>query len=160
MKIGILSDTHNNTTNIKKTIEIFNLRHVDMVCHAGDFSSTESAQLFIKLKMPFIAVFGNNDFNTYDLTKIIEPFGQINLAPYIFSIDDKSIMLSHYIVTENTKNINYVIYGHTHKAKIYKSGNTLFINPGEVCGYRYGNPSIAILNTDNDNCEIINLFND
>ena len=157
MKLGILSDTHNNTTNVKKAIEFFNLRHVDMVCHAGDFSSVETAQLFAKLKMPFISVFGNNDFYTYDLTKTIEPFGQINLAPYIFSIDNKNILLTHYIFTEIPANINYVIYGHTHKAKIYKSKNVLFINPGEVCGYRYGSPSIAILNTEDDKTAMYNL---
>ena len=157
MEIGILSDTHNNITNTKKAIELFNLRHVDMVCHAGDFSSVATAQVFAKLQMPFVAVFGNNDFNTYDLIKTIEPFGQINLAPYTFSVDDKTILLTHYIVYENTKNINYVIYGHTHKAKIYKSQNTTFINPGEVCGYRYGIPSVAILDTENDKTVICRL---
>ena len=157
MKIGILSDTHNNIANTKKAIELFNLRHVDMVCHAGDFSSVATAQLFAKLKIPFVAVFGNNDFNTYDLIKTIEPFGQINLAPYTFSVDDKTILLTHYIVYENTKNIDYVIYGHTHKAKVYKSQNTIFINPGEVCGYRYGTPSVAVLDTENDKTMICEL---
>jgi len=157
MNIGILSDTHNNAANIKKAVEFFNLRQVDMVCHAGDFSTVTSAQYFSKLQMPFIAVFGNNDFNTYDLQKTIEPFGQINLAPYTFNIDNKNILLTHYIFTEIPQDINYVIYGHTHKAKIYKSKNILFINPGEVCGYRYGIPSVAILNTDNDKTTIYNL---
>ena len=157
MNIGILSDTHNNTANIKKAVEFFNLRQVDMVCHAGDFSTVTSARYFSKLKMPLIAVFGNNDFNTYDLQKTIEPFGQINLAPYTFCIDNKNILLTHYIFTEIPQNMNYVIYGHTHKANVYKVKNILFINPGEVCGYRYGTPSVAILNTDTDKATIYNL---
>ena len=65
MKIGILSDTHNNIDKIFKAVEFFNLRQVEFVLHAGDFSFPESAKQFSKLKMPFLAIFGNNDFDYY-----------------------------------------------------------------------------------------------
>ena len=68
MKIGILSDTHNNIDKINKAVEFFNLRQVEFVLHAGDFSFPESARYFSKLKVPFLAIFGNNDFDYYGLS--------------------------------------------------------------------------------------------
>jgi len=35
MKIGIISDTHDNLPQIKKAVEIFNREKVELVLHAG-----------------------------------------------------------------------------------------------------------------------------
>jgi uncharacterized protein len=37
MKIGIISDTHDDIENVQKAIEIFNGERVNCVIHAGDF---------------------------------------------------------------------------------------------------------------------------
>jgi putative phosphoesterase len=50
-----------------------------------------------------------------------------------------------------------IIYGHVHEAKAYKKGRTLIINPGEVCGYLTGKPSIAVLDTKSMEARIIPL---
>ena len=39
------------------------------------------------------------------------------------------------------------VHGHTHEAKAERSGDTLVINPGEVCGYLTGKCTIALLDT-------------
>ena len=39
MKIGVLSDTHDNLVNIRKAVEIFSKNGVEAVIHAGDFCS-------------------------------------------------------------------------------------------------------------------------
>ncbi|MFA7073660.1 MAG: metallophosphoesterase [Endomicrobiaceae bacterium] len=156
MKIGILSDTHNNTDKIIKAIDFFNLRHVDFVLHAGDFSFVSSAKHFENLKAPFIAVFGNNDFEVYDLTKTINKFGQIYDSPYIFVLAGKTFVLTHRIFNVE-KHFDYMIYGHTHKPHIERLSNRMFINPGEVSGRRYGRSTVAILETENENAEIFDL---
>ena len=40
-----------------------------------------------------------------------------------------------------------LVYGHTHEAKVVEGGQTLVINPGEICGYLTGKSTFAILNT-------------
>ena len=37
MRIGVISDTHDNLLMIKKAVEVFNRHGVGMVVHAGDF---------------------------------------------------------------------------------------------------------------------------
>ena len=156
MKIGILSDTHNNRDKICKSIDFFNLRQTEFVLHAGDFSYPVSAQYFFKLKCPFIAVFGNNDFDTYGLKKAIESFGNIYNAPYEFVLDKKTFLLTHHLYTQ-TRKFDYVIYGHTHKPSIIKTSDTILINPGETSGRRYGRSTIAILDTEKNCAEIFDL---
>ncbi|MEJ2243776.1 MAG: metallophosphoesterase [Candidatus Bathyarchaeota archaeon] len=50
-----------------------------------------------------------------------------------------------------------LITGHTHEAKIYRKGQMLVINPGETCGLLTGKSTIAILDTDKLEAEIIEL---
>jgi len=156
MKIGILSDTHNNIDKICKAVEFFNLRQVEFVLHAGDFSFPESAKQFSKLKMPFLAIFGNNDFDYYGLSKTIEKFGNIYEPPYDFVLDDKSFLLTHHLFTP-AKKFDYIIYGHTHRPSIVKTSNGLMINPGETTGRRYGRSTVAILDTTTNHAEIFDL---
>jgi putative phosphoesterase len=40
-----------------------------------------------------------------------------------------------------------LISGHTHVPKTYRKGNTLIINPGEVCGLLTGKPTMSLLDT-------------
>ena len=67
MKIGIISDTHDNKKNILKAIEILNNEKVDKVFHAGDIVNSESADLFKKLEADMIITFGNCDIARRDL---------------------------------------------------------------------------------------------
>ena len=39
MKLGIISDTHDNVPMITKAVEFFNNANVDAVMHAGDYVS-------------------------------------------------------------------------------------------------------------------------
>jgi putative phosphoesterase len=50
-----------------------------------------------------------------------------------------------------------IISGHTHRPVIRKSGEILLINPGEACGERYGEPTVAIFDTDTLEADILPL---
>ena len=58
MKIGIISDTHDNMPKIAAAARVFNEEKVDLVLHAGDIISPITANEFSALKAPFIGVFG------------------------------------------------------------------------------------------------------
>ncbi len=59
MKIGLISDTHDNIQNIQKAIISFNEKLVRVVIHAGDIVSPEAVEAFDGMKL--IGVLGNND---------------------------------------------------------------------------------------------------
>jgi len=159
MLIGIVSDTHDNLSSIKQTIEFFNLRGVNLVLHCGDIFSTTAAQEFSKLKCGFKAVFGNNDYDRAALDNVISSFGVIREAPFEFTLENKKFIMSHRPLSVPAGKYDYVLNGHTHKAKIEKFNGTTFINPGEACGQRYGRKTVALLDTKLNTCEIFDLDN-
>ena len=61
MKIGIISDTHMSKHFSKlKDFLLKNFTDVDLIIHAGDYTSTEVVSL-LKERSDFIGVYGNND---------------------------------------------------------------------------------------------------
>ena len=73
MKIGLISDTHDNIQNIQSAISLFSDKHVSFVLHAGDIVSSEAVQAFTGVKL--IAVLGNNDLEIDRLTNAFDKIG-------------------------------------------------------------------------------------
>jgi len=82
MKIGIISDTHDNLLQIKKAVDIFNQEKVDLVLHAGDFVSPFTALEFKNLNCSLKGVFGNNDGDKILLRKMFKRIGALYPVPY------------------------------------------------------------------------------
>ena len=73
MKIGLISDTHDNIENILKAVSEFNSRRVDIVLHAGDFVSPIAVESFAGIKL--VGILGNNDT---DIPGLTSAFNKIN----------------------------------------------------------------------------------
>ena len=72
MKIGIITDTHDQRSILKKAIEVFTEHHVDCVLHAGDITSPSSVQALASIDhAKFIGVFGNCDSDKSGLESIV-----------------------------------------------------------------------------------------
>lgn len=159
MLIGIISDTHDNMTSLKKAVALFNQRKVRHVIHAGDFTSPFTFRILNELKCSFTGIFGNNDGDKLLLQKMSE--GKIFNQPHIFELSDRKIVLlhEHFIVDSlaDSRHYDLVIYGHTHKPEIRKNKNTLIINPGETGGWLYGRSTVALLDLSIMKGEIVNI---
>ena len=70
MKIGVVSDTHNNLKNIEAIINLFNDEKVSLVIHTGDISNANSLEKFSELKCELIGVYGNNDRNELGIKEV------------------------------------------------------------------------------------------
>lgn len=73
MKIGLISDTHDNIQNIRRAVRKFNDKHVDLVIHAGDIVSPNAVESLADVKL--VGVLGNNDKDVAGLTSA---FNKIN----------------------------------------------------------------------------------
>lgn len=159
MKVGIISDSHDNLTLIRKAVQIFNEKAVDMVIHAGDFVAPFSLVPLDDLKCEYIGVFGNNDGERFGLSKRSK--GRIFLPPHNVELSGKKILVLHepYEIVSLTKSQVYdiIIYGHTHNHVIEKHERTMVINPGECCGWLTGKGTVAVLNIDEMEAELIYL---
>ena len=151
MKIGVVSDTHNNLKNIEVIINLFNDENVPLVIHTGDISSANTLERFSKLNSELIGVYGNNDRNEFGLQEVAEKNNfQFQEPPRRLSLLNREIVIFHepndidQYLSEN-KSINVVLYGHTHRYENNIKNGVLYFNPGESAGMQKGSNAIGIL---------------
>lgn len=165
MLIGAISDTHDNLPLVEKAVQILNEQKVGLVLHAGDYVAGFVIPKFKQLNCQFIGVFGNND-GDHELLK--KRFGETSNCTIHdrftqVTIDGYRIALLHGHETEllnaiiDSDYFDAVIHGHSHNQSINRKSKTLSINPGELCGYLTGKPTIAILDTVKNEAKIIEL---
>ncbi|MCK4424169.1 metallophosphoesterase [Candidatus Bathyarchaeota archaeon] len=164
MIVGLIADTHDRLQMVDKAIKKLNEMKVELVLHAGDYIAPFVIPRFKELKATLIGVFGNND-GDHELLK--KRFSELSLEMRgnfaELNVDGLKIALLHGHEEEllkalvNSEGFDVVVHGHTHKAEVYRKGKTLVVNPGEVCGYLSGKSTIALLDTDKREAEIIEL---
>jgi len=171
MLIGIMADTHDNLPMVDKAVTILLDEKVDLVLHAGDYIAPFVIPHFKAFRGKFIGVFGNNDGDHEFLKRRFEEFGlEIRGIFAEINVENLTIALLHggepggapgpselLKSLLSKKCYDVIIHGHVHEAKAYKKDETLIINPGEVCGYLTGKPSVAILDTKTMKTRIIPL---
>ena len=164
MLVGVISDTHDDYTAVRRLAEIFKHRGVEAVIHAGDWTSP-----FMMLKMrrifpevPIYTVFGNNDGDRYMFAKRaadakVEVLGEGALL----QIGGRRIGIYHgtaeVLVEAMARSgmFDVVIYGHTHKVDIRRVNGTLVLNPGEACGCATEKKTAAILDLKTLDVELV-----
>lgn len=170
MKIGVISDTHDNVQNLKKAIDLFNKEETEFVFHCGDWVSPFMPDFCSELKCKIISVLGNNEGDIYRFLQRskarnwnIELHNKtaelnINEIKMIVYHGDDFKLLNGLI---DSQNYDVVFSGHTHKALIEKKGKTLHINPGSISGIRNSNINdiitVAIYDTIKNTAQIIKL---
>lgn len=120
MKIGLISDTHDNIENILKAVTEFNERNVDVVLHAGDFVSPIAVESFAGVKL--IGILGNNDRDVPGLTSAFNKI-QGELKGEIFETIYDGMKFAVYHGTDFAKKellvksgkYDVFVYGHTHR---------------------------------------------
>ena len=147
--VGIIADTHDNRRAISKAVEVFNQRGVGMVFHAGDLISPFTADDFSRLKCKMTIVFGNNDGERIGLHHTFSKLGTIGKGPKKCEFHGKRFVLMHEptCIDELSidKQVDVIIYGHTHEKDIRNTGDTLIINPGEAGQWVTGRSTIVLL---------------
>ena len=162
MLCGLLSDTHNNLTNLKKVLERFSQHGVEHILHAGDVTSVQTLQLFKGYNV-WIAQ-GNMDRDPGFKMRARAIFGPGRyLSIHRLELAQSHIALMHsnlhpdWQSSINSGLYRYVIYGHTHIAQDITKGKTRIINPGSLAGTRYKSPSCGILNLATDDLTWIRI---
>ena len=155
MKIGVVSDTHNNLKNIEIIINIFNDERVPIVVHTGDISNANTLEQFSKLNSKLIGVYGNNDRYELGLKEVAQKNSfQFQEPPRKLNLLDREIVIFHepdnidQFLLENKKT-SVVLYGHTHRYENEIRNGVLFFNPGESAGMQKGGNAIGILDLNN-----------
>ncbi len=163
IKIGIISDSHDNVPKIKAAIVFFNEKGVEAVLHCGDFVAPFSFIPFEELECGSLyAVFGNNDGEKKGLSRIAESNGwRLEQGPMEIELGGRKIAIMHEpdrlrgLIEKGVYDV--IASGHLHKPKIEKQNGALVINPGEAGGWTTGKATVAIVDLETMDAEICEI---
>lgn len=161
MRIGVFADAHDHLDNIRRAVDEFNARECELVLFAGDLVSPMAVTPLRKLECPFVGCFGDNDGNKTGILGGMRIVGEMGEPPFGMQLEDGTrILLSH--IAESVRGVedefHVIITAHSHRQRIFTDDNErLRINPGETSGWTFRQPTIAILETNPLEAEIINL---
>jgi hypothetical protein len=163
MKIGVISDSHDNLMNIKKAVEVFSTNGVEALIHGGDFCSPFTLAEFKPLSekgMKMYAVFGNNDGDRVLLARRGEGFCTFADGSLVVTLGNRRIVVLHYPdLAEDLFRLgsyDLVIYGHNHIIRV-EGGNKKLLNPGTSSGYLAPRATVAIVETEGMGVEIVTI---
>jgi len=161
VKIAIMADIHDNLDNLRHSIRLINALQCKAVLIAGDFVSPLVVPSMRKFHCPVVACFGDNDGNQIGIAGGMKIVGTLGYAPMCWkSPDGVRFLMCHQLndVRDVLGESDVVIFAHTHRPSVVtdKSGR-LFVNPGEVGGWMFRKPTIAVYDTGTRSAEILDL---
>jgi putative phosphoesterase len=158
--IGIMADSHDNKLGVLAATRLFRDRQIQLLLHAGDYIAPFTAGWMSDIGVPMIGVFGNNDGEKFGLQAKFADLGPIHRAPYPFEHEGKRFLMLHepdaIDALADSGHYDVIIYGHTHEIDV-RHGKTVVINPGETGGWTTGRSTVALLDLDNVDVEIVEL---
>jgi uncharacterized protein len=149
-RVGVLSDTHlRGVTRDLEEIWTKYLADADLILHAGDVVCVEVVR-FLQ-QSPFHGVHGNMD--PPEVRELLPSHKTIE-------IENLRVGITHGLgapeglekrVVEDFKDVDLIVFGHSHSPIDHVKHGVRFFNPGTATGpIRYGSNSIGILDFGDD----------
>ena len=168
MKIGVISDTHNQMNLIRKALQTFKDEKVGMIIHAGDMDLASVLEEFKEAEVPIRMVLGNIDQEPELFLEKARSLGlDFTLNAFLnFEFGGKNFYVFHGNVLGKLSNVieilvkskkyDVIVYGHTHAPKREIRDKVLVLNPGSLEPLSAGvEPSVAIYDTTTGKARII-----
>jgi putative phosphoesterase len=139
-----IADTHADgvpdlTPHLREAIE-----SAEVVCHAGDFTSTAALETFEALADRLVAVHGNSDAMTIrerlPATATVDHLDRRFLAVHGHEHDRTTLSL-----LARQEEADVVVVGHTHRPGIEKEGRQVILNPGSHADPRGSRPAYVVV---------------
>ncbi|MBN2447551.1 MAG: metallophosphoesterase [Phycisphaerae bacterium] len=157
MLVGVLSDTHDHLSAIRVALRRFAAAGITTLLHPGDLVAPFAARLLAEFSGEVHVTYGNNDGERKGLRDVLP---RIQDGPLWLTLGGKRILLHHFIDWCRPADIaaaDIVVTGHTHEVAVERRGGKLLLNPGECCGWLTGRCTIATLDLDTCDANIIEL---
>jgi putative phosphoesterase len=150
MRIGIISDTHDERRSLEGALGILEAERVTKIFHCGDVCGPELIRPLAGLDS-WVAQ-GNMDRQLGLAQAVEETVGRGRLAwLHRSTLGGYSLAMIHGDNEEMLNNLitsghyTYVFHGHTHRRRDQMIGHTRVINPGALGGRRWQSRSFCIL---------------
>lgn len=163
MLVGVLSDIHDNLAMLKQAMALLKDHNVSALIFCGDFCSPIPARELGAFPGDVHCVFGNGDGDPFTISKFAgKEFPNLKLHGQHaeLELDGAKVAVTHYPLygqaLARTGDYRAVFSGHTHQVHEQRFGDCLWLNPGEVMGWK-GRSTCAVYNTATNHAEILEL---
>lgn len=153
MRLGILSDTHNQLERTRLAVDLLQRSGAEVLFHCGDLASGPIVEACAAL--PCYFTFGNHDADSVpDLLQAAYESGAKCLGwGDVVELAGKTIGLVHGHLTTDLRRLfrqkpDYLFSGHSHSCSDTFFGVTRRINPGAL--HRANEFSVALLDSDSN----------
>jgi len=163
MRIGVISDTHDNLEAIRQITRIFAERRVSLILHAGDWCAPFTMRNLVVEKCRVVGVYGNVDGERLMLKKTAEDMGYTIEDFQTLELEGIKIALIHGTVEAIVEGLarsntyDLIVRGHTHRFEVKRIDGTIIFNPGEACGYLSGRRTAAVIDLPSLSIELVEL---
>jgi len=157
MRIGLISDTHDRLPMIRSALRRFTELGITTLIHPGDVIAPFAAKVLKAFAGDLHIVFGNNDGEREGLRRVLP---QIQDGPLRLVLSGRRLLVHHFIdwcAPRDIEQAEIVITGHTHEASVTQRDGRLFVNPGECCGWVTGRATVAALDLQTNQVELIEV---
>ena len=166
MLIGLLSDSHANTSRLENAVSLLIQQGAEIIVHCGDICAADQVSILAGRGADAYLVAGNMDRRPAKLAKEAHARG-VNFAADFLEVplgdgrhlialhgDNEQLMLEFVAGGQ----FPYICHGHTHRAAETTYGQVRVICPGALAHPRKPkHPTVAILNTDSDTVRFIEV---
>lgn len=143
MKIAILSDVHDNVSNLLTALYYAEKQHCTHLLYLGDIAEVSTLHVLLdSWNHPADIVFGNNEYDLRAHTELVQryPLACHHGDEGTLCLQGRRIYISHYprkaFIAADCGDYDAAFNGHTHVAEQRQHRQTLVANPGEVGGIR------------------------
>jgi putative phosphoesterase len=162
MKHAIISDIHDNLTNLEKCLKWCNFNSIGSIICCGDITSEDTLKFILNSFSGMVHLVEGN-MEIYDPAKA-SILKEKNLRFYgpagRFESDGLYIGICHepYFIGRVSElgKCDIIFYGHTHKPWIEEKGGVKLVNPGTLGGV-FQKATFAVWNTNEGSIELMLL---
>ena len=140
MKIGVLSDTHDNLSNTVAVLDAYRERGIGTIIHCGDLTSPDMVPHFEGFRV--ILTIGNMDHTTGAVRKRLEKMRADNFVGMVYKgkLGGVPIAATHSHVDGKIMELvregryQWIFHGHTHEKRDEVVQGVRIVNPGALGG--------------------------
>jgi putative phosphoesterase len=160
MRLGILSDTHNQVDRARRAAELLESLGAEALVHCGDLAIVEVVAACADLPLYF--AIGNHDAdNVPALRAAAEAHGAVCLGyGGELTLAGKRVAVTHGHLTMDLRPLlaagpDYLLTGHSHAPMDRRDGPTRRINPGAL--FRAAEFTVALLDLESDELQFLTV---
>jgi putative phosphoesterase len=160
MRLGILSDTHDQLARTRRAVELLLAEGADVLVHCGDLTGPELVTPCAVL--PCYFTFGNNDAdNVPELRRAIAEVGAVCLEwGGEVTLAGKRVAVTHGHMHTDVRRLlaarpDYLLSGHSHIPADQRHDLTRRINPGALD--RADEFTVALLDLETDEVQFLSV---